>query len=111
MEAASRGCLEAGGDSIGFLPGSDPSEANPWVRLPLPTGLGEARNTLVVRGGEAVVAVGGAWGTLSEIALARKMGRSVVLLGIPPVELPLKQAESPEDAVAWALEEARAARD
>jgi len=106
MAAASKGCVEAGGTAVGFLPGRDTSEANGWVTLPLATGLGESRNSLVVRTGEAVVAIGGSWGTLSEIALARKMGHSVVLLGEPPVELPLPRAERPEAAAAWALQQA-----
>ena len=110
MEAASRGCRLAGGTTVGFLPGRDPARANPWVVLPLPTAMGESRNSLVVRAGEAVVAIGGSWGTLSEIALARKMGHSVVLLGEPPVDLPLPRAERPEEAAAWALLQARERR-
>ncbi len=106
MEAASRGCVEAGGISIGFLPGRKTHEANPWVTIPLVTGMGESRNSLVVRAGEAVVSIGGSWGTLSEIALARKMGHPVVLLGEPPVELPLPRAERWEEAAAWALQQA-----
>ena len=103
MEAASRGCVEEGGTTIGFLPGTDPDEANPWVSIPVATGLGEARNALVVRAGEVVVAVGGEWGTLSEIALAKKIGREVALLGSPPCELPLTRLETGEAAAEWAL--------
>lgn len=107
MEEAARGCAEAGGWTVGLLPGSDPDAANPWIRLPLATGLGEARNALVVRAGEAVLAVGGSWGTLSEIALARKMGRPVGLLGRPPAEaLGLTSFRDPEAAAEWALERA-----
>lgn len=106
MEAASRGCLEAGGLTVGFLPGSDPSAANPWVSIPLATGMGEARNALVVRAGEAVVAVGGGWGTLSEIGLAKKMGREVTLLGDPPCDLPLHRSRTGEAAAEWALRRA-----
>jgi len=106
MEAASKGCVEAGGTALGFLPGRDTAKANRWVTFPLATGMGESRNSLVVRAGEAVVAIGGSWGTLSEIALARKMGHSVVLLADPPVELPLPRAERPEEAAAWALQQA-----
>jgi len=106
MEAASRGCLEAGGLTVGFLPGSDPSAANPWVSIPLATGMGEGRNALVVRAGEAVVAVGGGWGTLSEIGLAKKMGREVSLLGDPPFDLPLQRLETGEAAADWALRQA-----
>ena len=110
MAAASKGCVEAGGTAVGLLPGRDTSQANPWVTLPLATGMGESRNSLVVCTGEAVVAIGGSWGTLSEIALARKMGHSVVLLADPPVELPLPRAERPDEAAAWALQQARIRR-
>lgn len=110
MEAASRGCSQAGGISIGVLPGRDTLEANPWLTIPLATAMGESRNALVVRAGEAVVAIGGSWGTLSEIALARKMGHPVVLLGEPPVELPLPRAERWEEAAAWALQQAELRR-
>jgi len=107
MEAASRGCSQEGGLTVGILPGNDASVANPWVDIPLPSGLGEGRNVLVVRAGEVVVAIGGGWGTLSEIALARKMGREVAILGDPPHELDLpylpRLADGEEGAV-WALE-------
>ena len=81
MAAACRGALEHGGLTVGLLPGSHRSEANRWVRVAIPTGLGEARNVLVVRAAHVVVAVGGGFGTLSEIALALKDGRPVVGLG------------------------------
>jgi uncharacterized protein (TIGR00725 family) len=77
MEAASKGAREAGGMTVGILPGRDRHEANPWVAVTVPTGMGEARNALVVRAADAIVAVGGEWGTLSEIALARKAGKPV----------------------------------
>ncbi len=78
MEAASRGAKSAGGLTVGFLPGTDRSDANEWVDVVVPTGLGEARNVLVVRSAQAVVAVGGEYGTLSEIALALRDGRAVI---------------------------------
>ncbi len=78
MEAASKGAREAGGMTLGILPEADRREANPWVAVAVPTGMGEARNALVARAADAVVAIGGAWGTLSEIALARKAGKPVV---------------------------------
>jgi uncharacterized protein (TIGR00725 family) len=81
MEAACRGAKSAGGATLGILPGVDRADANPFVDLAVPTGLGEARNALVVRAADALIAVGGEWGTLSEIALARRAGKTVVGLG------------------------------
>jgi uncharacterized protein (TIGR00725 family) len=86
MEAASRGAAVAGGMTIGFLPGDDPREANDYVRLPISTGLGVMRNLVVVTSADAVLAVGGRHGTLSEIGLALRMGRHVVTLGSWRVE-------------------------
>jgi len=74
MAAASRGAAGAGGTTLGILPGDDRGEANPWVTVAVPTGIGELRNALLVRSVDAVVAVGGSWGTLSEIALACRTG-------------------------------------
>ncbi len=112
MEAACRGAAEAGGLTVGILPGDDHREANPYVRLPLPTGLGEARNALVVRAAHAVIAIGGEFGTLSEIALALKWGIPVVgletwTLHRPGVTVPMEIAASPEEAVRRALARAR----
>ena len=78
MEAACRGAREAGGLTVGLLPGHDRSAANKWVAVALPSGMGELRNGLVVRAADALIAVGGAYGTLSEIALGLKLGRPVV---------------------------------
>jgi uncharacterized protein (TIGR00725 family) len=81
MEAACRGAKEAGGRTIGILPNDDRADANPFVDVVIPTGLGEMRNALVVRAADAVVAIGGAWGTLSEIAFARGAGKAVFGVG------------------------------
>lgn len=81
MAAACRGAKSAGGLTVGLLPGTDPSAANPWVDLVIPTGLGEARNTLVVASGSVVIAIAGEYGTLSEIALALRSGTPVIGLG------------------------------
>lgn len=81
MEAACQGAKAAGGTTVGILPGNDRSEANPYVDIPVATGLGEARNAVVVRSSDAVIAISGGYGTLSEIGLALKMGRPVVGLG------------------------------
>lgn len=78
MAAACRGAKSAGGLTVGILPGSDRRAANEWVDVAIPTGLGELRNGLIVRAAEALIAVGGGPGTLSEIALALKTGVRVV---------------------------------
>jgi len=78
MEAACRGARSRGGLTLGLLPGLERDAANGWVLVAVPTGLGEARNALVVRSADAVVAIGGGWGTLAEIALALKAGVPVV---------------------------------
>jgi uncharacterized protein (TIGR00725 family) len=80
MEAASRGAHHAGGTVVGLLPGTDRSEANEWSDVTIATGLGHSRNLAVVSAADVVVAVGGGWGTLSEIGLAGVVGRPVVLL-------------------------------
>lgn len=80
MAGAARGCSEAGGTSIGLLPGDDRATANPHLTLTIPTGMGEMRNALLVRSSDAIIAVGSSWGTLSEIALARRTGVPVVLV-------------------------------
>lgn len=85
MEAACRGAAEAGGVAVGILPG-DAGQANPFCTVIIPTGLGIARNAVVVSAAQAVIAVGGAYGTLSEIAMALKMGRPVY--GIRTWEIP-----------------------
>jgi uncharacterized protein (TIGR00725 family) len=102
MEAACRGAKEADGLTVGILPGADRSEANPFVDVVVPTGLGEARNALVVGAADAVIAIGGGHGTLSEIALALKAGKRVIGLGTWEIE-GVVVAEDPEAAVAAAL--------
>jgi uncharacterized protein (TIGR00725 family) len=81
MAAACRGAKEAGGVTIGIIPGYDDRAANPWVDHVVCTGLGQARNALVAATGQALIAIGGGWGTLSEIALGLRLARPVVLLG------------------------------
>lgn len=81
MASACRGASEAGGVTVGLLPGLDRSAANEWVTVAIPTGLGELRNGLIVRACDALVAVGGGYGTLSEIAFALKAGKRVVGIG------------------------------
>jgi len=81
MEAVSRGASEAGGIVIGILPGFSDKEANPYVTVPIVTGMSMARNVINIMSSEVVIAIGGAYGTLSEIAIALKIGKPVVALG------------------------------
>ena len=105
MAAAARGAKKAGGQTIGILPGELPSEASEWIDYAVATGTGHARNLAVAASGDAVIAVGGSWGTLSEIAFARRLSRpTVVLEGGPPVEGEgILRATTPEEAVELAL--------
>jgi uncharacterized protein (TIGR00725 family) len=106
MAAASRGASVAGGTVVGILPGNDRAHANRWVSVALPTGLGELRNGLIVRAADAAVAVGGAYGTLSEIALA--MSGEIPVIGLGTWEVDgVQPAASPEEGVRRALEQAR----
>ncbi len=98
MEAASRGARSRRGRTLGILPGTDREAANGWVEIAVATGMGELRNGLVVRSADAVVAVGGAYGTLSEVALALKTGRPVIGLGTWDVH-GVEQVGSPREAV------------
>lgn len=80
MEAASKGASQAGGTVVAIVPDTDRSSANPWASVIVATGIGHARNLAVVASGDVVIAVGGEWGTLSEIGMARSLDRQVVLL-------------------------------
>jgi uncharacterized protein (TIGR00725 family) len=105
MEAACRGAKSAGGLTLGILPGLERSEANPWVDVALPTGMGEMRNALLVRASDVLIAIAGEFGTLSEVALALKTGVPVVGLGTwqlhkeGGVVAAFEQASDPERAV------------
>jgi uncharacterized protein (TIGR00725 family) len=103
MEAACRGAKGAGGTTVGILPGTDRGEANEFVDVAIPTGLGEARNALVVRAADALIGVGGGYGTLSEIALALKAGKRVVGLDSWDIE-GVERVDTPEAAVEAVLE-------
>ena len=100
MAAACQGAKEAGGMTIGILPGEDPAAANAYVDVPIVTGLGIARNVLVVRNGDVVAAVAGAAGTLSEIGIALKLGRPVVAIGTYATLPGVIPAATPEEAAA-----------
>jgi uncharacterized protein (TIGR00725 family) len=109
MDAVARGAAAEGGLCIGILPGRDRSEASPHLTVSIPTGMGETRNALVVRAANAVIAIAGEFGTLSEIALALKMGVPVVGLSTwelsrrgQPVEA-YPRVDTPEEAVATAI--------
>jgi uncharacterized protein (TIGR00725 family) len=102
MEAACRGARSEGGTAVGILPGLERGAANPHVSVAVATGLGEARNALVVRAADALIAVGGAYGTLSEIALALKAGKPVVGLGTWEID-GVERVDGPEAAVDSAL--------
>lgn len=118
MRAASRGAAAAGGMTIGILPGADATEANDYVRQAIPTGLGVARNLVVVTASDAVLAIGGRHGTLSEIGLALRMGRHVVTLSSWRVESEhrlggprVHRARDPREAAAMAFRLAQAGPD
>ena len=105
MAAACRGAAGAGGTTVGLLPGKDRDDANPHVSVALPTGLGQARNAVVVRAADTVVAIGGGYGTLSEIALALRCGKPVIGLGTWDVD-GVQAVSDPEAAVRAALDSA-----
>jgi len=116
MEAASRGAARSGGTVIGVLPGFDRRDANRWVTIPVVTGMDQARNVVLVRSCDVVIAVGGSYGTLSEIALALKLGVPVVglrtwRLAQPDARrVPLLRARDAENAVRLAVRAARRPR-
>lgn len=109
MAAACQGAKAAGGVTIGVLPGGNASAANPWVDIAIATGMGEARNLILVRSAQALIAVGGEYGTLSEIAFALKLG--VPIIGLNSWQLARQdkiiaafpQAQTVQEAVSWAL--------
>ena|SRR5919204_2067361 len=109
MEAAAKGARSNGGITIGILPGDDAVAANRYIDVPLATGLGEMRNFLIVRVAQALIAIAGGIGTLSEIALARRIGKPVVGLHDSfrdAVDIP--RVNTAVEAVSWALGKARA---
>lgn len=117
MEAASKGAKSAGGTTIGILPGSKKEEANPYIDYPIVTGIGYARNKLVVKTGHVVIAVGGSYGTLSEMAFA--LGYEIPVVGLKTWQLihhsgqtdkKINYANTPKEAVALAMKLAREAK-
>jgi len=97
MEAAAKGCSRARGAVLGILPSVDPSEANPWITLPVVTGLGHLRNALVVLNADAVLALPGGPGTLTELSFARLYRRPAVTVGFSETGFP--RCDTPEDAL------------
>jgi len=110
MEAAAEGARGEGGLTVGILPGSDPRAANPGITIAIPTGLGEARNALVVGASDAVIAISGGWGTLSEAAFCLKNGVPLIALKSKLPDLPIPDAESAEHAVDWAVSQGKKRR-
>ena len=104
MSWALRGAHEAGGTTIAIVPGESHAEANPWADHVIVTGIGHARNLAVAASGDAVIAVGGSWGTLAEIGFAMRLGRPVVVLEGGPAVEGVPRAETPAQAVELALE-------
>lgn len=102
MEAASRGARAEGGTVVGILPGDDRRGANAHLTVGIATGLGQARNSVLVTAADSVIAIGGGWGTLSEIGLARRLGRRVLALESWAVE-GLDTVATPGEAVERAL--------
>ena len=103
MEGASAGAAQAGGLVLGILPGDDSRQANAHVTVAVATGMGEARNAILVATAAGLIAVGGEYGTLSEIALALKAGKPLVTLDSWEVDESVERAGSPEAAVGWLL--------
>jgi len=103
MEAAAKGAKAAGGTTLGILPQADRQSANPYIDIPVVTGFGEGRNVIIVRTADLLIAVGGEYGTLSEIAFALKMGKPVI--GIATWEIPgVRKAATPVEAMGMAQE-------
>jgi len=103
MEAASKGAKAAGGLTIGILPGLSPNDANPYVDLPIATGLGEARNIIIVRTADVLIAVGGGYGTLSEIAFALRLQKPVIGLDTWDVAVSIVRVQTPQEAIVEAF--------
>ena len=104
MEGAARGCSEVGGTTIGLLPGLERTLANPFIKIAIPTGLGEGRNLLIVRASDLLIAVAGGYGTLSEIALSLKTGKRVIGLETWRNIEGIQHVATPEEAIDRARE-------
>ncbi|MGA2191798.1 MAG: TIGR00725 family protein [Nitrospirota bacterium] len=107
MEAACKGAKENGGQTIGILPGFDTRDANRYIDIPIITGFNHARNIIIVRTSDVLISVGGEYGTLSEIAFALKLGKTVISLGSWDLGDSISKAETPDQAVKMAFEAVR----
>ncbi|MGB9715689.1 MAG: TIGR00725 family protein [Thermodesulfovibrionales bacterium] len=103
MEAASKGAKSVGGVTVGIIPQNNKKEANPFIDIPIVTGFGEGRNVIIVRSADAIIAIGGEYGTLSEIAFGLKMCKPVIGIGTWDIKGIIK-AKNAEDAVKKAFE-------
>jgi uncharacterized protein (TIGR00725 family) len=110
MQAASQGCSETGGDVLGVLPGPTTQECNPFVTLAVPTNMGHARNVIIAHTAEVLIAVEGEYGTLSEAAIALKLGKRVLTLGKGLLLPGTEPMSTPQDAVESALQSVRSSR-
>ncbi len=104
MEAACRGAKAEGGLTVGIVPGESKGECNPYVDIPVVTAMGHARNVIVVRSSSAVIAIGGSFGTLSEIAFALRLDIPIIGINTWDVSTEIKKAETPKEAVDMAIE-------
>jgi hypothetical protein len=104
MEGAAKGAKENKGVTVGILPGVDKTEANPYIDIPVVTGIGEARNLVVIRSSDAVIALPGQFGTLSELAFCLKMEKPVVGLTTWEISDKIIKTKDPQEAVEKALE-------
>lgn len=104
MEATCQGAKEEGGLTIGILPGFEKGDANPYVDIPIVTGLSYARNLIIVRTADGLIAVGGGYGTLSELAFALKLNKPVVAINSWPVSDKIRQARDAKEAVSLIFE-------
>lgn len=103
MEAACKGAKSEGGLTVGIIPGELKNEANPYVDIPIVTGMGHGRNIIVVRSSDALIAIGGSFGTLSEIAFALTLEIPVIGINTWDVSTEIKQADNPREAVEMAV--------
>lgn len=105
MEAASKGAQEAGGTTVGILPGFSKDDANRYVDIPITTGLSHARNVIIARSADALIAVSGEYGTLSEIAIALKLGKPVIGIKTWDTIKGVIKVNSPEEAIETVMQE------